>query len=296
VQTVGPKLIVDDPSALRPSFTPVTPALYGFQLTVSDGVNQSLPAEVFLTVKNLPSDVEFHATLNFGAGITAGHATGPFQLQGTTNDPVPSDNYYFYLEQLEGPAAIIDAGGNGALNCCFASLLTTPYNVTPSAAGTYRFRLSATTYFPGLIRAYDEATVIVDIGGNTVPTANATSPSTAVAGQTVVLSGSSATGTNFYWTQVEGPPVTLSNSNASSPSVTPIAAGQYTFALTVSDGVSTSPPAFVVMNVTPAASGAVAGRGGGGGCGFLGLEGLLLLPLIWAWSAIRSRKAAAKKS
>jgi hypothetical protein len=40
----------------------------------------------------------------------------------------------------------------------------------------------------------------------------------------------------------------------------------------------------------------VAGRGGGGGCGFLGLEGLLLLPLIWAWSAIRSRKAAAKKS
>jgi hypothetical protein len=123
-----------------------------------------------------------------------------------------------------------------------------------------------------------------------------------VAGQTVTLTGSSS-GTNpaFYWTQVEGPPVTLSNPNAPSPTVTPVAPGQYTFALTVSNtGIApppaqpmASPPAFVVMNVSPApATASSSGGGGHGGCGFLGLEGVLLLPLVWLLSAFRSRRTS----
>jgi hypothetical protein len=309
LQVAGPSVILENPSSIRPTFTPVLAATYTFQLTVSDAVNQSFPALVSLTVKDQPGDVTYAASLSYGAGVLPnGHAAlGTFNLQASTTAPNTNNNYYFYLEQTGGPGAIINSSfGDGQLLCCNSGMDGIPYAITPSTPGYYTFRLSATrTDYPSfslqsLIRVY--ATIGVTVDGAAppppqylVPTADAGTPQTAVAGQTVTLSALGSTGaTRYYWTQVEGPPVALSNANAVSPSLTPVGPGQYTFALTVADATSSSAPSFVVVTVDPAPAATTSSGGGNGGCGFLGLEGFLLLPLIWLLSALRSRIPAGR--
>ncbi len=285
VQTAGPTVILENPSGLRPTFTPVRAATYTFRLIVSDGVNQSLPEFVSMTVKEFPGDPTFMTTLIPGAGITAGHATMPaaFQLNIATSDP--GNTYYFYLEQTAGPAAAINStSGSGQL----AFPPAVAYTVTPTGPGLCTFRLASTSF--SLIRAYATLNVVVDgPAAYTTPVALASAPLTSVAGQPLTLDSAGSTGaTGFYWTQLEGPPVALSNSTAAAPTVTPIAAGQYTFALTVADATSSSAPSFVVVNVSAAPAAPVSDGGSSGGCGFLGLEGLLILPLVWLLAAIRS--------
>lgn len=309
LQTAGPAVILENPSSIRPTFTPVRAALYTFQLTVRDGVNFSIPASVSLSVKNLPSDPTYSATLSPGTGFQPSgrfNMPGSFTLDYATtfiDPPYPAValNYYYYLEQTSGPVAIIKNPGPftsppyqtqdfGQLN--FPP--KTSYIVTPSAPGVYTFRLAATSRAQ-LIRAYSSLTVVVDNPPTVSPTALAAAPLNSVAGQPLILSGagSSAGATRYFWTQVEGPPVALSNPYAVSPSVTPIAGGQYTFQLTVADTTSTSAPSFVVLNVSPGSSApASSGGGGSGGCGGLGLEALLILPLTWVVSALRSRLVA----
>lgn len=294
LQTAGPAVILENPSALRPTFTPVVAATYTFRLIVSDGVNQSNPDYVSMTVKDQPTDVTFTATLTGWTGVAPNnHAVlpGTFSLKIATSDP--TDTWYFYLEQQAGPAVGIQTSyGGGQLTFPFANPTLT-YQITPTVPGVYTFRLAATSNAG--IRAYSTYTVTVDQPPTyQVPSALATGPLTAVAGQTITLdsTGSSATATRYYWSQLEGPPVALSNNRAAQTTVTPTAAGQYTFALTVADTTSNSAPSFVVVTVTPAASGVASSGGGSGGCGFLGLEVLLILPLFWAVSALRTRRAA----
>jgi hypothetical protein len=296
LQIAGPKVILDNPSAIRTTFTPVRAALYTFQLTVSDGVNSSLPAVVSLTVKDLPTDTTFLATLSYGAGVGPnGHASlGAFSLGAVASDYPGS--WFFYLEQTGGPfAGISSAQPYGPLlfpnQGPFNSGNPPVYSLSPSIAGYYTFRLAATS-FSG-IRAFSSIGVVVD--NPPVPLAAATGPlSSVVAGQIVTLDASTSTGVGlrYFWSQLEGPPVVLSTPTSVSPTFTPIAAGQYTFELTVADATAQSAPSFVVVTVTPAAAAALSGSGGGGGgCGFLGLEGMLLLPLLWLASLLRARRS-----
>jgi hypothetical protein len=156
--------------------------------------------------------------------------------------------------------------------------------------------VAATTF--NAIQSFAFINVVVD--KDTVPTdfapiAVAGLPQTVQAGQLVTLDATGSTDDNGvaigaglrpYWTQREGPPVTLSNPYSATPTFTPIAAGQYTFELSVADATSQSAPSFVVITVQPAPATPVA-TGGSKGCGFLGLEGMLLLPLIWLLSLLR---------
>jgi len=303
-QTAGPKVILGQAGAIRASFTPVAEALYTFQLVVNDGVNLSLPALVSLTVKKLPTDVTFGTSITYGAGILpSGHAllsTGTLTLNVTTTD-LP-DTWFWYLTQTGGPSATIDSP-NGLGQILFPGAGST-YTFVPPAVGTYTFRLAATTntFFTNTnpIRAYADISVVVDddliAPTNFVPTANAGSPQTVTAGSLVTLDAGGSSNVNgvgigaglrTYWVQREGPPVTLSSSSSANPTFTPIAPGQYTFELSVADATAQSTPSFVVVTVTAAPSTGVAAGGHGGGCGFLGLEGMLLLPLIWLVSLLR---------
>src|SRR5579862_5470982 len=288
-QTAGPRVILTDPSGIHSTFTPVREALYTFQLVVSDGVNLSLPASVSLTVKNLPTDTTFTTGLTYGAGIaTNGHAAlgGPLTLNVTTSDP--ANTWFFYLSQTAGPSLTFNQLVFGSPNV---------FSFTPPLPGLYSFKLEANTF--NAIQAFATINVIVDKTSPpayAVPIALASGPAASVlTGQTVTLdsTGSTGTGLTSYWVQLEGPPVVLSNPYASTPAFTPTAAGQYTFAVTVTDGTTQSAPSFTVVTVVAAPAAAPSGEGGGGGgCGFLGLEGILILPLFWLLSALRSRAPA----
>lgn len=310
-QVAGPTGVLTLPGEVQTSFTPVIQGTYTFQLVVSDGVNQSFPALISMTVKALPTDTTFTATLAYGAGISAnGEATLPGTLTLIPSTSVPSNTWFFYLTQTGGPSL-------GAINSTTPlpgfpdnQLIIPPrppavgvgtgtYSFTPTVPGYYTFQLSSTSY--DAIRAFANVAIIVEgpvvappLTQYLVPTANPAGPAQSTpAGQPIVLSGVASTGGNgtafkYYWSQTGGPPVILSDPSAASPQFTPVAAGQYTFDLVVSDGQSQSPPASVAVTVTPAAAAPASGGGGSGGCGFLGLEGIL--PLIWCTSLVRRRR------
>ncbi|HVE39868.1 MAG TPA: hypothetical protein VNM14_08280 [Planctomycetota bacterium] len=297
-QVAGPKVILADPATIHASFTPVKEALYTFQLIVSDGVNSSLPDQVTLTVKSLPNVVTFTATLNGGAGVAGnGHALlGAFSLAPGTSDLVGT--WFFYLEQTGGPSAAITSAQP------YRSLLFpnqfpfTPINppmftISPTTVGYYTFRLAATS-FAG-IRAFANIGVTVDNPPtDSVPSSLASGPMQPVTAGTLVtldatgsqnLPAATFAGLTTSWVQVEGPPVALSDPYSAVPTFTPIAAGQYTFKLSVADATAQSSPSFVVVTVVAAPS-TTAASGGSGGCGFLGLEGMLLLPFLWLVSLL----------
>jgi hypothetical protein len=305
-QTAGPKVILADSGALKASFTPVRDALYSFQVVVSDGVNLSRPAPVSVTVKNNPGAITFLTSIAYGTGISpagvANLSTGALRLNISTTDYF--DTWFWYLHQTLGPPATINSNQfSGQLFFPTGTPANDFYTFLPPAGGTYSFRLAATTN--GGIRAYADITVVVndDVApNNLVPTANAGQPQTVTAGTLVQLDGSASTDDTIidlgtHWVQREGPPVALSDPFAIGPTFTPVAAGQYTFELTVADGAASSPPSFVVVTVEPAPVAALPTSSSSGGCGFLGLEGLLVLPLIWlaSWllNRLRTRRQAA---
>jgi hypothetical protein len=304
-QTAGPTVILDNPAALRPAFTPVKPATYSFQLVTSDGVNHSFPAPVSLTVKDSPGGITWTTAISKGSGFGGnGHATAgvTFTLNFTVSDPTPGVPYYYYLEQLEGPAADINTTTTNEGQLSFPP--TTFYNVTAPKTGYYVFRLAAENQ--SLVRAFSTIGIVVDAAGDSTPLADAGPPPTPVtAGTLVTLDATlsqNAPATTFaglrsYWVQREGTPVTLSDPYSATPTFTPIAAGQYTFELKVADATANSQPSFTVITVQPSSSGVVSGGGGGsGGCGILGMEWMLLLPLVWLASWLRSRVHARRRA
>jgi hypothetical protein len=288
-QTAGAFSILTTPGSVQSSFTPVNPGTYTFQLIVSDGVNLSLPSQVSFTVKKLPGDVTFTATPSYGTNISGGQAllsALPLTLNVTTSD-VPN-TWFFYWSQTDGPALNFNpllSGSAGALT------------FTPQVPGYYTFRVAATT-FSG-IRAYGSIDVVVDNAAakDSVPVADAGLPQMATAGQAVTLDASLSTdttgtfgaGLHPFWTQTGGPPVLLSNPYGRTTIFTPIAAGTYTFKLTVATTSAQSRPSVTTVTVQPAAAPPV--PGGGGSCG-LGAELGLLLPLLWAGSWLLRRRAA----
>lgn len=94
---------------------------------------------------------------------------------------------------------------------------------------------------------------------NAVPTASATAPADAVAGDTVVLDGSASTDPDgdtlvFVWSQSAGTPVTLSDSAAATPSfeVPAVSATEtLTFSLTVTDPDGAASTSTVSLTATP---------------------------------------------
>jgi hypothetical protein len=167
---------------------------------------------------------------------------------------------------------------------------------TPPVPGRYVFRVNALD-FSRLLQATDTIEVIVD-GANIAPTAMAGTSQTGLqAGQTVMLDGSLstddtqtfATGLRPYWKQVSGPPVALTNPTTANPTFVPPAGGVYIFELSVNDGALTSSKSVVEIDVDSAAAAPVARGSGGGGCGLLGLEPLLLIALAAGLARRRSR-------
>ncbi len=129
--------------------------------------------------------------------------------------------------------------------------------------------------------ATGSANVVVTVTAlnNQAPQALAGADASAAAGQLVILDGGGSNDPDNYpqpiaftWTQVSGPPATLSNYQAVKPSFTPSTTGTYTFRLLVSDGalsdfdevsvfvIDSTPPSMALDSVV--LKGTVADAGG----------------------------------
>jgi hypothetical protein len=122
-QTSGPAVTLSGASTATPTFTPTTPGTYAFSLVVNNGVFNSTPSTVTVTVVQAP-------IANAGGNQSAVVGT-LVTLNGTaSSDPnTPALPLTYQWTQTSGPAVTLN-GANTA----------TP-SFTPTVAGTYVFSL-----------------------------------------------------------------------------------------------------------------------------------------------------------
>ena len=146
---------------------------------------------------------------------------------------------------------------------------SSPTFTAPSSSGAIEFQLTVTDN--GGLQGTD--TVIINVSAsNTAPDANAGDDQSVAAGASVTLDGSASsdaedtTVTSYFWQQLSGSSVELSDPSSSQPTFTASAAGDETleFELTVTDseGLKDSDSVSIVVAPVPTAG----GGGGGGGC------------------------------
>lgn len=166
---------------------------------------------------------------------------GPIALDGTGSyfsDPAGVTT--FQWTQIEGTPVEIDD-----------PTAATPMVVLPSE-GWYKFQLVV-----GDAQYASEPDEVLVVVGNERPVADAGPDKLWPAPGTITLDASGSHDADppdelvYVWTQIDGPPATLSDPNAANPSFTCQEAGVYHFQLVVNDGFVDSEPDTVKIEATP---------------------------------------------
>ncbi len=230
-------LVSTDNAASR-KFTPTIAGTYTFILIVNDGIVDSLPVEVVITVNDPPvvANAGSDQTVNINTLVT---------LDGSASSGADGDTLTYSWTAKSGNPATDALSSTTAVSPTF----------TPTALGTYTFILIVND---GIV---DSLPVEVVITVNDPPVvANAGSDQTVNINTLVTLDGSASSGADgdtltYSWTAKSGNPATdaLSSTTAVSPTFTPTALGTYTFELIVNDGTIDSSPDEVDIIVTAAA-------------------------------------------
>ena len=251
----GSGITLSSPIAAKPTFD--APQVgsdggeYEFTLIVSDGVQDSAAASITITVKD-------DTAPSFGAEVDDQTAVT-----------------HIAMEDLELPAA---TGGNGTLTYALAcasgqtgcegtpalppglsfDAVTRTLSGTPTATGTTTLTYTVTDADDNNADT-DTGTLSFDIavGANQVPTADAGPAQTVAEGDQITLDGSGSTdpegqALTYAWTAPSGSGITLSSPAAAKPTFAApevVGAADYTFTLTVNDGVQDSVAASVTITV-----------------------------------------------
>lgn len=221
----------------KPTFTPKELGQYVFSLVVSTDEFTSTPDFITINVSNvLPianAGPDRSVFINFLANFDGSQSTYPA-------DSVP----LFIWEQLSGPVTVTIINGTTLFPSFFAEV-----------KGTYIFAL--TLRVNGVTSNRDNVTVTVlsDTDAN-IPIADPGTDQNGYLNEVIELDGSkSISPTNatlvYTWTLTGGntDTIDLSNKNSSKLSVIATAVGTYQLTLSVYDGLFTSAPAIVLVNV-----------------------------------------------
>ncbi len=243
VKTSGPAGgTITSAGSAKTTVTGLTQGTYVFTLTVTDNSGATATATVTIVVNagaNIPpvADAGNPQTITLPANSVS--------LDGSNStDPDGTIASYSWVK-TSGPAA-------GTITSA-ASAKTT---VTGLVQGTYVFTLTVTDN-KGATNS-DFVTITVNPAANQPPVANAgTSQSITLPASAVILDGSlsydpDGTIASYAWTQVSGAAATITNGNAAKPTVSGLAAGTYTFQLTVTDNSGATASAQVKVTVSSA--------------------------------------------
>jgi PKD domain/FG-GAP-like repeat len=233
-QTAGPTVTLSNPNSAKPTFTaPGISGTLSFSLTVNDGQINSAPSAVSVSITNAAP------TASAGVDITVA-TNAAVTLDGTASSDPDSDPITYTWAQTAGSPVTLDTSVAGRATF-----------VAPSAAGVLKFSLVVND---GEVDS-PPATVTVTVAPvSTVPTASAGADITTPKRSLVVLQGTGSDPQGkpltYQWQQTAGATVALQNAGTAGPQFTaPATVGDLQFALTVNNGVVTSPPSTVTVHV-----------------------------------------------
>jgi hypothetical protein len=230
--TSGPLATLSNTAIFNPTFTPASAGTYVFGLTVNDGLASSFASSVTITVD--PANLA--PVANAGPDQTqTGSTLVTLDGRGSSD---PDGNPITYLwEQFAGPTV---------------SLSGATFDVasfTPPEVGVYTFRL---TVSDGALTRTDTVTIT----RQSLPPAASISGSLATtAGQTVSLSGAGSSDPDgetltYFWRQLEGPFLRLTQTSQATLSFTTSTPGAYGLQLTVTDPEGLTATAQVTVTLT----------------------------------------------
>ena len=242
-QVSGPTVTLTGANTATPSFTApprqTAAQTLVFSLVVSDGITTSTPSTVTVTIpSNAPPSVNAGQDATVAGGSQA-------TLHGTATDP-ENDPLTYQWTQTSGPAVTLSA----------ATSLTPGFTAPARTAAAQVLTFSLTANDGTSASSPDD--VVITVPANFAPVSNAGPDANVQGGASVTLDGrgsSDADGDtlSYSWVQTGGPAVTLNGANTARPSFTaPTATGTaqaLTFALTVGDGIVSSPQDSVVITV-----------------------------------------------
>ncbi len=287
-QTGGPAVTLSSTTAVKPTFTaPASATTMTFQLVVNDGLVNSTPATVSVSVEQ---NVAGSATATASSQNTSTSQTADKAIDGVI-DGWPGDytrewatnggGAGSWLKLTWSSAQTVNAvvlydrpnlndqitGGSiqfsdgtsipiSALNNDGTAVSFTFANKTITSLQLNITAVSGTTQNVGLAEIQVYA---VDTGGGSQPpVANAGTNQTVNVGANVQLDGSASSDPNgnpltYQWTQTGGPAVTLSSTTAVKPTFTaPASPTTLTFQLVVNNGQMSSAPSTVTITVNAA--------------------------------------------
>ncbi|MDH3474015.1 MAG: PKD domain-containing protein [Rhodospirillales bacterium] len=233
----GSGAILDDPSAVKPSFFVDTDGTYVAALTVNDGTADSAQAQVTLDTTNSPAVAQAgpHRMAGVGQTVTldAGRSFDP------DGDEILAAVRWDLLARPAGSGATLSSG---------TAVRT---SLTPDVAGTYLVQLEAAAN-----SGQEGFDTLVVTAGNVPPTAEAGPDQSVAPGSEVTLDGGGSTDLNgdrigYSWSLLAAPAgsaATLDDPSLPRPSFTADLSGTYVAQLVVDDGARRSRPDTVVVD------------------------------------------------
>ncbi len=231
-QVSGPEnVVLNAADTVAPWFVGRVAGDYVFELRVSDGIDWSGPSTVTVTIADLPPDADA------GPDLTVRKRGSVYLDARFSADPNGATLSYAWTQTAGAPVAIEDPAA--AIQ-----------RIRLPETGVYSFEVSVND---GKLSDSDTVNVVVNTTRDHVPSA-AASDVLGITGQTVALNASASVDSDgdpltYSWRQLEGPTAVLTGADSVSPFFTPAVASIYTFELSVSDGVHTSPPAIIRASV-----------------------------------------------
>lgn len=237
-QLSGVQIALVDSQSAQPYFIaprPESEKIFRFELIVHDGIVNSTPDTVAITLNTLPDII---------GGIMAAHDTIPDTTTLALNANV---------SDADGDSLTLNwTTTHGTLAGTGANVLFTPPIFSDTTRVTFTLNVQDGR---GGVRGAVRELIVLHV--NRVPIAHAGSDQNTSEGKTVNLNGHRSSDADeqplsYLWRQLTGLPVTLVNANTGHPKFTapkPDSVANYLFELSVNDGIANSAPDTVMINI-----------------------------------------------